>query len=247
MGTAFGDYDNDGYLDLTVSNFQTETNTIYHNEGNDFFMDLTITTGIAEQTYNYLGWGIKFFDYDNDGWQDVFVVNGHVMDNINQLEPNVTLPQKNLLFRNMLNGTFELVNGTDGLNIKKVSRSAAFGDYDNDGDIDIIVTNWNQSPDLLRNEVGNRNHWVMFKTIGVKSNQSGIGSKITVTTENLTQYREVRSDGSYLSASDLRVHFGLGTAGAIKQVEIQWPSGQTDHHKNLSVNQEYTLIEGQKI
>jgi len=247
MGTAFGDYDNDGYLDLTVSNFQTETNTIYHNEGNDFFMDLTITTGMAEQTYNYLGWGIKFFDYDNDGWQDVFVVNGHVMDNINQLEPNVTLPQKNLLFRNMLNGTFELVNGTDGLNIKKVSRSAAFGDYDNDGDIDIIVTNWNQSPDLLRNEVGNRNHWVMFKTIGVKSNQSGIGSKITVTTENLTQYREVRSDGSYLSASDLRVHFGLGTAGAIKQVEIQWPSGQTDHHKNLSVNQEYTLIEGQKI
>ncbi len=246
MGTAFGDYDNDGRLDLTVSNFQTETNTIYHNEGNNFFMDLTIITGIAEQTYNYLGWGIKFFDYDNDGWQDIFVVNGHVMDNINQLEPNITYPQKNLLFRNTQNGEFELVKGTGGLNIKKVSRSAAFGDYDNDGDIDILVTNWNQSPDLLRNEVGNRNHWVRFKTVGKRSNRSGIGAKIKIVTDNLTQYQEVRSDGSYLAANDLRVHFGLGSATVIKKLEIRWPSGQIDQHQNLSVNQEYVLVEGQK-
>jgi len=244
MGAAFGDYDNDGQVDLTVSNFQTETNTVYHNRGNNFFMDLTITTGIAEKTYNYLGWGIKFFDYDNDGWKDIFVVNGHVMDNITELEPNVFYSQQNLLFRNLGDGTFDRVQGQDGLALKKVSRSAAFGDYDNDGDVDIVVTNWNQSPDLLQNEIGNQNNWVRFRTVGRDSNRSGIGAKIKVVTPDLTQYQEVRSGGSYLAANDLRVHFGLGQAEIIQQVEIRWPSGRVDHRQQLLINQEYLLVEG---
>jgi len=244
MGTAFGDYDNDGQIDLTVSNFQTETNTVYHNRGNNFFMDLTITTGIAEKTYNYLGWGIKFFDYDNDGWKDIFVVNGHVMDNITELEPNVFYAQQNLLFRNLGNGTFGRVQDQGGLALKKVSRSAAFGDYDNDGDVDIVVTNWNQSPDLLQNEIGNLNNWVRFRTVGQDSNRSGIGTKIKVVTPDLTQYQEVRSGGSYLAANDLRIHFGLGQAKMIQQVEIRWPGGQIDHRQQLPVNREYLLVEG---
>merc|ERR1711964_477322 len=131
-----------------------------------------------------------------------------------------------------------------GLALKKVSRSAAFGDYDNDGDTDIVVTNWNQSPDLLRNEIGNQNNWVRFRTVGRDSNRSGIGTKIKVVTPGLTQYQEVRSGGSYLAANDLRIHFGLGQAKMIQQVEIRWPGGQIDHRQQLPVNREYLLVEG---
>ena len=181
MGTDFGDYDNDGKLDLTVSNYQTETNTVYHNHDSSFFTDNTITAGIAEVTHGYLGWGIKFFDYDNDGYQDIFVANGHLMDNINVLEKHVTYPQKNLLFRNLGDGTFANVTSeTDGLALKKVSRGTAIGDYDNDGDLDILVTNCNQRPDLLKTQSA-------IKTIGYKFKSSD--KKATV----LALVQELRS------------------------------------------------------
>ena len=229
MGTDFGDYDNDGWLDLTVSNYQTETNTVYHNHDGTFFADNTITSGIAEVTHGYLGWGIKFFDYDNDGYQDIFVANGHLMDNIAVLEKHVTYPQRNLLFRNLGDGRFvNVMSETDGLALKKVSRGAAIGDYDNDGDLDILVTNCNQRPDLLQNVIGNRNNWIQIQVVGQSSNRSGIGAKIKVVTGTHVQYWEVQSGGSYLSFHDLRAHFGVGKAEQIDLLEIRWLSGHVD-------------------
>ncbi len=248
MGTDFGDYNNDGKIDLTVSNYQTETNTLYHNHDSSFFIDNTIPSGIAEITHGYLGWGIKFFDYDNDGYQDIFVANGHLMDNISVLEKHVSYPQRNLLFRNLGNGTFaNVMPPIGGLALKKVSRGAAIGDYDNDGDLDILVTNCNQRPDLLQNTVGNRNNWIQIQVVGEKSNRSGIGTKIKVVTGRHVQYREVQSGGSYLSFHDLRAHFGVGKAEQIDLLEIRWPSGQIDSGTNLSVNHRFLVVEGSKI
>ena len=248
MGTDFGDYNNDGQLDLTVSNYQTETNTLYHNHDTDFFIDNTIASGIAEVTHGYLGWGIKFFDYDNDGYQDIFVANGHLMDNISVLEKHVTYPQKNLLFRNLGDGTFtNVMSQKDGLTLKKVSRGAAIGDYDNDGDLDILVTNCNQRPDLLQNAVGNKNNWIQIQVVGHGSNRSGIGAKIKVVTGTHIQYREVQSGGSYLSFHDLRAHFGVGKSEQIDLLEIRWTTGKIDRATQLSVNQRYLAVEGSKI
>ena len=249
MGVAFADYDNDGKLDLTVSNFQNETNTLYHNEGGNFFIDTTITAGIAEHTHRYLGWGIGFFDYDNDGYKDIFVANGHTMDNIAAVDRSTTTPQQNLLFRNLGNGEFEDITAEmgEGFALRKTSRAAAFGDYDNDGDIDILITNWNQTVDLLRNDGGNRNNWIQVKAVGTKSNRSAIGARITVVADEHTQSAEVKSSGSYLAFSDLRVHFGLRDAESIDLLEIRWQSGVVDRATNLSVNQRLIAIEGDKI
>ncbi len=248
MGTDFGDYNNDGKFDLTVSNYQTETNTLYHNHDSSFFVDNTIPSGIAEVTHGYLGWGIKFFDYDNDGYQDIFVANGHLMDNISVLEKHVSYPQRNLLFRNLGDGTFaNVMVETGGLALKRVSRGAAIGDYDNDGDLDILVTNCNERPDLLQNTVGNQNNWVQIQVVGEESNRSGIGAKVKVVTGEHVQYREVQSGGSYLSFHDLRVHFGVGKAEQIDLLEIRWTTGEIESGTNLSVNQRYLVVEGNEI
>ena len=248
MGTAFGDWNNDGWFDLTVTNYAQQTNTLYHNDADGFFTDVTTTTKTAQITYPYLGWATAFIDYDNDGYQDIFVANGHLMDNITVLEKHVSYPQKNLLFRNLGDGTFSnVVSETDGLSLKKVSRGAAIGDYDNDGDLDILVTNCNQSPDLLQNVVGNRNNWIQVQLDGLKSNRSGFGAKIKVVTGGHVQYREVHSGGSYLSFHDIRAHFGVGEAGQIDLLEVRWPSGQVDKETDLVVNQRYLVVEGRKI
>ena len=248
MGADFGDYDNDGWLDLTVSNYQTETNTVYHNHDGTFFTDNTITSGIAEVTHGYLGWGIKFFDYDNDGYQDIFVANGHLMDNIILLETHVTYPQRNLLFRNLGDGRFaNVMSETDGLALEKVSRGAAIGDYDNDGDLDILVTNCNQRPDLLQNAIGNRNNWIQIQVVGQKSNRSGIGAKIKVVTGTHVQYWEVQSGGSYLSFHDSRAHFGVGKAEQIDLLEIRWLNGHIDRGTHLPVNRRFIAVEGNNI
>ncbi len=246
MGVVFADYDNDGKLDITVSNFQNETNTLYHNQGDNFFIDTTITAGIAEYTHRYLGWGIGFLDYDNDGYKDIFVANGHTMDNIAEVDRSTTTPQQNLLFRNLGNGQFVDVTAQmgEGFSLRKTSRAAAFGDYDNDGDIDILVTNWNQTIDLLRNESGNQNNWIQVKAIGTKSNRSAIGARIKVVAGERTQYAEVKSSGSYLAFSDLRVHFGLKDAATVDLLEIRWLSGTFDTATNLPVNQQFIVVEG---
>ena len=249
MGVVFADYNNDGKLDITVSNFQNETNTLYHNQGDNFFIDTTITAGIAEYTHRYLGWGIGFLDYDNDGYKDIFVANGHTMDNIAEVDRSTTTPQQNLLFRNLGNGEFVDTTAQmgEGFSLRKTSRAAAFGDYDNDGDIDILVTNWNQTVDLLRNEGGNQNNWIQVKAIGTKSNRSAIGARIKVVAGERTQYAEVKSSGSYLAFSDLRVHFGLKDAENVDLLEIHWLSGMVDTATNLPVNQQFIVVEGKGI
>ena len=247
MGANFGDYDNDGYLDIIVTNFQDQTTSLYRNTHDGFFFDVTFTCGIGEQTLPYLEWGVDLFDFDNDGDLDIFTANGHVDDNIEQFDPIGTYNQQNQLFRNNGDGTFSDISNMagPGLLIKRVSRGAAFGDYDNDGDIDILVTNVNQPPILLRNDGGNKNHWLMIKTVGVKSNRDGIGARITLSANGKMQIREIKSGSSFLCQSDMRAFFGLGKASTVDFVEIRWPSGIVDKVENVKANQIITIVEGQ--
>jgi enediyne biosynthesis protein E4 len=244
MGTDFGDYDRDGKLDLIVTNLEYETHTLYHNKGDGNFEDLTQETGLASATFYYAGWGTKFLDFDNDGFLDLFIVNGGLLDNIELYKKGVTYAQKKLLLRN-LNGKF--VNETEryGQDLLKptVARGAAFGDYDNDGDIDIIVVNSGQPPNLLRNDGGNLNHWLKLKLIGTKSNRDAIGARVTVVAGDLKQVDQVRGGGSYLSASDYRLHFGLGDRTHIDLLEIRWPSGTVQELKNTKIDQILTVRE----
>jgi hypothetical protein len=249
MGTDFGDYDNDGFLDLTVGNFQNETVTLYHNDGGEFFTDVTYMAGVGEKTYLPLTWGIIFFDYDNDGFKDIFAANGHIQDNVSDFDKLATYEQPNQLFRNKGNGRFEDVSLSSGpgLGIVKVSRSLALGDYDNDGDIDILVTNWNGSVDLLRNDGGNKNNWIKVKTVGVKSNRFGIGARVKVVAGGLTQVEEVQTGGGFAGSHDLRVHFGLGKAEKVDLIEIRWPSGLVQTVRDIEANQLIVAVEGESV
>ncbi|MCH7762040.1 CRTAC1 family protein, partial [candidate division TA06 bacterium] len=223
MGTDFGDYDHDGYFDIFVTNLDYETNTLYHNDEGDYFADLTFLAGLGEPSIDYVGWGTNFIDYDNDGDEDLFLTNGHVIDNINLLNPNLTVAQRDFLFENRGDGTFADVSSQSGeyFSIEKVGRGTAFGDYDNDGDVDLFVTNSNDTPNLLRNDGGNQNNWLMIKTLGRQSNRDGIGTRISVVSGDLIQMDEVKSGSSYLCQNDLRVHFGLGKRRQVDRVEIR--------------------------
>ncbi len=250
MGTDFGDYNRDGYLDIFVTNYQSETNTLYLNEGNGFFTDVAFSSGTGKPSWRYLGWGTKFFDYDNDGDLDIFVANGHIDDNVEQFDDIGTYKQKNLLFENLGSDdndafTFREISSklAGGFLKEKVSRGAAFGDYDNDGDIDIFITNISQTPTLLRNDGGNQNNWLMIKTVGAKSNRDGIGARVKVVVGSLSQIKEVKSGSSYLSQNDLRLLFGLGRRTKIDSVVVRWPSGIIQVMENIGVNQILTIIE----
>ncbi|MBI1928211.1 CRTAC1 family protein [Candidatus Poribacteria bacterium] len=275
MGADFGDYNNDGRLDLVVTNFQGQTNTLYRNEGNGLFLDVSYASQIGAVSLPYLAWGVNFFDYDNDGYQDLFVANGHLHDNVRAYDPLSAYEQPNLLFRNRRDGTYDEVGigpahatagGQTGIlpPRAKVSRGAAYADYDNDGDVDILVTNLHDSPDLLRNDGGNQGSWLTLKLVGTPpvhggdrgatlgsppragggSNRDAIGARVKVTTGDTAQIREVRSGSSYLSQSDMRLHFGLGQHERIDLVEIQWPSGLKERLENIIANQILTIIEG---
>ncbi|MCH7761381.1 CRTAC1 family protein, partial [candidate division TA06 bacterium] len=249
MGTDFGDYDNDGYFDVFVTNLDAETNTLYHNEGDGTFADVTYASGLGEVSWLYVGWGTSFFDYDNDGDQDLFVANGNTNDNVHLFSDVITYSQRNHLFRNRGDGTFENLSSQSGVHFSeaRVSRGAAFGDFDNDGDLDILLTNSNDFPNLLRNDGGNQDNWLLVKTVGTRSNRDGIGTRITVVSGDLTQVEEVRSGSSYLSQNDLRLHFGLGKRKKIDLLEIRWPSGLVETHKNIEVNQILVATEGEGI
>ena len=245
MGADFGDYDNDGRLDLVVTNFQDQTNTLYHNEGTGLFSDVSYASKIGTMSLPYLAWGVSFCDYDNDGYQDLFIANGHLDANVQAFNPTGFYEQPNLLFRNNRDGTFDEV-GVDsgsGMRLEKVSRGFAHADYDNDGDLDLLVTNLKGIPDLLENK-GGQNTWLIVKLIGTRSNRDAIGTKVKVTAGNLTQIREVRSGSSYLSQNDMRLHFGLGKHRQIDRIEIYWPSGLQEQLEAIEVNQILTLVEG---
>ena len=243
MGVALGDYDHDGRLDLFVTNFDDDYNTLYHNDGNGSFTDVSYAAKVAAVSLPYVGWGTWFFDYDNDGWPDLMVINGHVYPQL------PTYRQRNFVHHNNRDGTFTEVAGQLGAPFaeKHSGRGAAFGDLDNDGDVDVVINNLDGAPEVLRNDGGNANNSVLIKTIGVKSNRDGIGARIKVVSGNLTQIGEVYSGGSYISQNDMRVPFGLEQRTKVDLIEVQWPSGTVDKISNVAVNRIITIKEGQGV
>jgi hypothetical protein len=239
MGVALGDYDNDGDLDIFVTHFSGDYNTLYNNDGNRFFRDVSYVSGVGEVSMPFVGWGAGFFDFDNDGDLDLFVANGHVYPVIDEYDVGTTYAQRNFLFENQGAGTFVEVSALSGSGfaVEKVSRGAAFGDYDEDGDIDILVLNVDDTPTLLRNEGGNRRHWLHVSTVGSQSNRDGIGARIVVEIAGRRQIREVGTGRSFLSQSDLRVHFGLGTAERVDRLEVRWPSGVVQEFTDVRADQ----------
>ena len=244
MGTAVGDYDNDGDLDLYVTNFSDDYNTLYRNEGG-YFTDLSFAAGVAEPSMPFVGWGTAFFDFDNDGDLDLYVANGHVYAAVDDFDLGTSYAQRDLLFENIGNGRFEEIGQLVGLTAEKVSRGAAFGDIDNDGDVDVLVLNVDDTPSLLRNDGGNRRNWLTVSTEGTVSNRDGIGARVEVTSGSRRQIREVRSGSSFLSHSDLRLHFGLDTATEVELLTIRWPSGVTQEFRHIEANQSIRITEGE--
>ena len=245
MGTTFGDWNNDGWFDLTVTNYAQQTNTLYHNDADGFFTDATTTTKTAQRTYPYLGWATAFIDYDNDGYQDLFVANGHLHENLAELGQEGTYGQRNLLFRNNSNGTFTEISETlgPGMKLTDVSRGATFADYDLDGDIDIVVTNSNTAPRLLRNDGGNRKNWLQIRLTATNGSTDAIGARVKITTGTLTQTREVRSGDGYLSQQDLTLHFGIGDSEQVDSIEVQWQTGAKQFIGSVPANQMLSLEE----
>jgi hypothetical protein len=239
MGTDFGDYDNDGWLDITKSNFSFESSNLYHNERDGHFVDQSKATGaVAVPTYSLVSWGTKFLDYDNDGWKDVIVANGHVYPYLRNSPPGgETYDQRRLLFRNLGHGKFADVSNESGAGIReeRSSRGLAIGDLDNDGDVDVVIVNMDGSPSILRNVGGNARNWLTISLRGTRSNRLGQGSRVEVRSEGFTQVAEATTSGSIFSASDSRVHFGL--AGATRaDVEIRWPSGKVQSLRQVPAN-----------
>ncbi|HYV14302.1 MAG TPA: CRTAC1 family protein [Pyrinomonadaceae bacterium] len=241
MGVTAGDYDHDGKLDIFITNFADEYNTLYHNDGKNSFTDLSYAAKVAAVSLPHVGWGTKFFDYDNDGWVDLFVANGHVYPQL----PGYKQPR--LLHRNNRDSTFSEISADFGavLTENRASRGVAFGDIDNDGDMDILIADLDGPPQLLRNDGANANNSILIKTIGVKSNRDGIGARVTVVSGDLTQTDQVRSGDSYISQSDLRLHFGLEKRSKVDSIQVRWPSGTVDKIANVGVNRIITIKEGQ--
>ena len=226
MGVAAADYDGAGWLDIFRSNFSDERETLYRNHGKGEFDEVTASAGLALNTH-YVGWGCGFFDFDNDGWKDLLLVNGHVFPEVDRLNAVARYMNPMILYHNTGKGRFEDVSTVAGPGLQEPhsSRGAAFGDVDNDGSIEVLVNNQNEPPSLLKQAAPSANHWIIIQLTGTKSNRSAIGARVKLRAAGRTQLDEVRSGGSYLSQSDLRLHFGLGSVHEADEIEIAWPSG----------------------
>ena len=245
MGITVADFNGDGRLDLFKTNFSDDTPTLYRNDGGGVFTDVTYAVGLGVHT-QYLGWGTMFFDFDNDGWPDLILANGHVYPEVEKFHLGGEFKEPRILYHNNGNGTFTDVSESAGPGITAVSsaRGLAVGDLWNDGRLSVVINNMNDQPSLLVNSVRSPNHWIGFKTLGIRSNRDGIGAKITVTVGKRKMIDEVRSGSSYASQSDIRVHFGLGTATKVDCVEVRWPSGLFERYDDLPLDTIDTLKEG---
>ncbi len=252
MGLAVGDYENNGHVDLVSTDFSDDYDVIYRNDGSGEFEDVSYQAGIAEPTIPFVGFGDGFLDYDNDGWKDLFFVNGHVYPDVDK-QPGwgMSYAQRPLLFRNLHSGKFELVPAVEGTGLAEVGvgRGAAFGDLFNNGKIDIVINNLDGPPMLLRNVNPDHHHWIGFRLVGSgsKSPRDAVGATVYVTAGGIRQRNDVLSGGSYLSSNDMRLHFGLGDSAGVDGVEIHWPGGATEKLSIKAVDRIYTVEEGKGI
>lgn len=247
MGLTIGDYDRDGRADLVTTTFADQYNLFLRQNADGSFADVSRATKTADVSMPYVGWGTKLFDYDNDGWLDLLVVNGHVYPQIEGAFPGAMYKQRKLFYRNLRNGTFAEIAASLGAALmeRRASRGAAFGDYDEDGDVDLIVNDLDGPPMLLRNDGGQKaGHWIKLRLVGTKSNRNAVGAKVSLSAGGLTQVDEVRSGDSYISHSDWRLHFGLGAATKVDAITIRWPSGATNKLVNTPVDRVTTVTEG---
>jgi hypothetical protein len=246
MCISLGDYDNNGTLDLYVSDFQLASDHIWRNDGKGFFEEVSDLVGITTPTKHVLSFGGGFFDMDNDGWLDLFIANGHVYEGVEKVFPDTTYKQINSLFHNDGAGKFIDVTreAGSGFTIPHAGRGAAFADFDNDGNVDIVVGNNDDPPLLLHNSGAAGNHFVNFKLIGKKSNRDALGARLRLHAGGISQIREIAAGGSYLSQSDLRANFGLGRATRADTLEIQWPSGLRQTFRDIAADAFYVVEEG---
>jgi hypothetical protein len=245
MGLAVADYDCDGWFDIFKTNFADDTCDLYHNNGDGTFSDLSFSSGVGINN-NYVAWGCGFIDYDNDGWPDIVQVNGHVYPEVDNYKFGEAFKNPRLVYRNLGNGHFQDVSALMGPGISErfSSRGAAFGDYDNDGCMDVLILNMNDLPSLLRNVGGNKQNWIKIKLVGTKCNRTAIGARVRVTTGKHIQMDEVHSGTSVMSQSDLRLHFGLGKLDTVDLIEVKWPTTQKiERFEQIKANQILTIRE----
>jgi len=247
MGVDWGDYLHEGRLSMFVTTFTEQPDTLYRNLGAQGFSEVSYAAKLAQPTYDLVGWGTGFFDMDNDGWLDIFIANGHVYPQMDMAPGSAPYRQPMQLFRNQRNGTFEDVSSVLAGFPPQSRRGVAFGDLNNDGNVDVVVLNTGAAPTLLLNQGGSRNHRVLFQLSGTKSNRSAIGARVTVKAGKLEQFSEVRGGGSYLSQNDPRLHFGLGDEARMDAVEIKWPSGKVEFLREVPADFIYTIVEGEGI
>ncbi len=245
MGLAIGDYDRNGTMDIFKTNFAGDTSTLYANTGKGLCEDRTFAAGFGLNT-RWLGWGVGFLDLDSDGWLDLFLVNGHVYPEVRRLETEAGYEQRKVVYRNLRGGRFADVSEQLGppVTTPKAGRGAAFADFDNDGDVDIVVNNLHDTPDLFRLDQSGERHWITLKLVGTKSNRSAIGALVRLVTADGEQRQEVRGGGSYYSQNDLRLHFGLGAARAIERIIVRWPNGLEESWTPIAIDRAHTLTEG---
>ncbi|HEX4945924.1 MAG TPA: CRTAC1 family protein [Blastocatellia bacterium] len=249
MGLGIGDYDNDGKLDVYITNFSDDSNTLYHNDGGGNFTDVTFQAGHGEPTIPFLGWGTNFLDFDNNGWLDVFIANGHVYPAVDKYQWGTSFAQQPLLFRNLANGRFERVGAApnSGLAGAWTSRGMAKGDLDGDGKVDVVMNNFNGTPTVLRNVTESKNHWLTLKLIGdtkLKTPRDAIGSVAWVTIGKQRLRGDVISGAGYASQSDMKLHFGLGEAAKVDKVEISWANGKSEIVNINAVDRVWTVTQG---
>jgi len=247
MGVGVGDFDNDGWLDLIKTNFAGDYPNVYRNTGDGIFEDVVVRAGLAVNP-QYVGWGVAFADFDNDGLADILQVNGHVYPELDLGTRKTQESYRNprLVYRNLGSGRFEDVSSQAGPGIaqQKSSRGAAFGDFDNDGDVDVLVMNMGDTPSLLKNDLSSSNHWIQLRLEGSKSNRSAIGATVRVETAGAVQTQSVLSQSSYVSQNDFRLHFGLGSAARLDRITVRWPSGTNEQFPGVPADGQVLLVEG---